>query len=82
MTKKMKKKMEVFKLEERVLFDAAAAADIVEAMQNDPAAQNQQSEQDHRHLEQQHSCEDHHQDQGDEIADPDHRLHFRSGERE
>ena len=44
MTKKMQKKIEVFKLEERVLFDAAAAADIVEAMQNDPAVQSQQSE--------------------------------------
>ena len=29
MTKKMQKKIEVFKLEERVLFDAAAAADVV-----------------------------------------------------
>ena len=44
MTKKMQKTIEVFKLEERVLFDAAAAADIVEAMQNDPAVQSQQSE--------------------------------------
>ena len=55
MTKKMQKKIEVFKLEERVLFDAAAAADIVAAMQNDPAVQNQQSEQDRQAQEEQNA---------------------------
>ena len=55
MTKKMQKKIEVFKLEERVLFDAAAAADIVEAMQNDPAVQNQQSEQERQAQEEQNA---------------------------
>ena len=55
MTKKMQKKIEVFKLEERVLFDAAAAADIVEAMQNDPAVQNQQSESERQAQEEQNA---------------------------
>ncbi len=34
----MSKKIEIFKLEDRVLFEAAAVAEIVEAMENDPNA--------------------------------------------
>ncbi len=34
----MKEKIEIFKLEDRVLFEAAAVAEIVEAMENDPNA--------------------------------------------
>ncbi len=34
----MKSKMEIFKLEDRVLFEAAAVAEIVEAMENSPNA--------------------------------------------
>ncbi len=43
--KKNKSMMEFFKLEDRVLFEAAAAAEIVEAQENDPNANMNQADQ-------------------------------------
>ena len=33
-----KTEIEIFKLEDRILFEAAAAAEVVEAVQNDPGS--------------------------------------------